>query len=104
MRVNATKMLDAVIVTGASAAFVPVSNLRTFQAAGTTSAGAGAATVVISGSNDGVNFITIGTITLVLATSSSSDGFASDAAWKYVNANVTAISGTNATVTVYLGA
>ncbi len=104
MRVIATKMLDAVIVTGASAAFKPVMDNRTFQAVGATTAGAGAATIVISGSNDGVNFITIGTITLTLSSSESSDGFASDAAWKFVNANVTAISGTNAAVTVYLGA
>jgi hypothetical protein len=44
----------------------------------------------------------MGTITLT-GTLSASDGFASTSAWKYVRANLTAISGTGAVVTAFLG-
>lgn len=66
--------------------------------------GAVTATVVIDVSNDGVYWCStvMGTISLS-GTTSSSDGFVSDAPWKYVRARVTAISGTGATVQVYMG-
>ena len=66
--------------------------------------GAVSATINIEMSNDGVNALetAAGTITLT-GTTSSTDGFTTDAAWKYVRANVTAISGTGATVQVYMG-
>jgi hypothetical protein len=73
----------------------------TFQASGATTSGAGAATVVIQVSNDNSNWITAGTITLTLGTSETSDGFAFDAHWEHVRANVTAISGTGAYVSVF---
>lgn len=76
---------------------------RVFQAAGTTSAGSGSATVVVQVSCNDSDWITLGTITLTLGTSSTSDGFASDAPWPYVRGNCTAISGTNASVTLYMG-
>lgn len=60
----------------------------TFQVVATA-----AATVVIEASNDGVNAIAtaLGTVTLGAA---GSDGFATDAPWKYVRARVTANAGT----------
>lgn len=63
--------------------------------------GAVTATVVIEVSNDGVNAVTtpLGTITLS-GTTSSSDGFTTDAPWKYVRARISAVSGTGATVNV----
>lgn len=85
---------------------------HTFQAYGTTSAGAGAATVVIQVSNVPVpgtgatsgDWKDAGTITLsALATTSTSDGFAVDAAWRWARARITAISGTDATVSVAMG-
>ena len=91
-------------VTGAGEAHQPVNERRTFQAVGATSAGAGSAIVDIQGSLDGVNWITIATITLVLAVTVATDGFASDAAWRYVRANCTTLTGTNASVQVYMGA
>lgn len=97
------KLLDAVIVTGAGASREVRVPKRTFQLYGTTSAGAGAAEVDIEVSNDNTNFIVLGTITLVLATTASSDGFAIDAPWQYVRGNVKSISGTNATVTLTMG-
>ena len=84
----------------------------TFQAI-VTGTGAVTATVTIEVSND-PRVLTdsanaawlstvLGTITLS-GTNSSSDGFTtSNAPWKYVRANVTAISGTGATVQVYMG-
>lgn len=94
--------------TGSSARIIPKTTFKTFQAAGTTTAGAGAATIKIQGSNvvsptgDG-DWVDLGTITLTLSTTRSGDGFASDAAWLAVRSNVTAISGTGAAVTVTMG-
>lgn len=66
------------------------SPFSTFQAFVTA---AGSATIVIQGSNDGVNPVTINTITLT--SGSLTDGFgALGAAWRYCRANVTAVSGT----------
>lgn len=84
------------------------SPLSTFQAmvAGT---GAVSATVVIMGSNEDAtgqgtnqNWVTLGTITLS-GTTSATDGFATNAPWRFVSAWVTAISGTGATVQVLMG-
>ena len=57
-----------------------------------------AATVVFEVSNDGVNPVAtpIGTVTLAAA---GSDGFATNAAWKYIRARITANSGT---VNIYM--
>lgn len=51
-----------------------------------------AATVVFDVSNDGINAIatTLGTVTLAAA---GSDGFVTDAPWKYIRARVTSNSG-----------
>ena len=75
---------------------------HSFQAVGQTTASTGAATIVIQVSNDGINYVTLATITLSLTTSASSDGFACVNTWEYYRANVTAISGTGASVTVYM--
>lgn len=47
-------------------------------------------------------WVTLGTITLT-GTTEASDGFATASAWKWTEANVSAISGTNATVQVFQG-
>jgi len=69
-----------------------------FQAA-VVGTGAVSATVVIRVSNDGVNWVDLGTITLS-GTTTATDGFASAASWVSVAAAVTAIRGTGAAVTV----
>lgn len=68
-----------------------------------TGTGAISGTVIIEASNDGVNAVNtaLGTITLS-GTTSFSDGFTTDAPWKYVRARVTAISGTGATINVIM--
>jgi hypothetical protein len=66
-----------------------------FQAT-VTGTGAVSATVTIEYSNDGINALTSvgGTITLS-GTTVNSDGFTSNTPWKFVRANVTAITAGN---------
>lgn len=75
----------------------------TYQA---TVAGTGAvtATVLIEVSNDDTNYCAtpLGTISLS-GTTSATDGFTTSAPWKYHRVNISAISGTGATVTVKVG-
>ncbi len=100
-RKRIAKLLDAVTTTQISgnAAIANVSN--TFQAT-VSGTGAVSATVVIEFSNDGVGWVEGATITLS-GTTSDSDGFVSDAPWVYARANLSAISGTGAAVTVTMG-
>lgn len=88
--------------TGAGSWMFKDSPYSAFQAT-VTGTGAVTATVEIEVSNDGVNAVdtVMGTITLS-GTTSHSDGFTSEAPWKYVRANVTAISGTSASVDVLM--
>ena len=92
-----------VTTTGAGTQIYKDSPYSTFHAvvAGT---GTVYATISIEVSNDGTTWCStpMGTITLS-GTTSSADGFTSEAPWKYVRANVTAISGTGATAQVYMG-
>jgi hypothetical protein len=64
-----------------------------------TGTGALTATVEIEVSNDGINPITLGTITLA-GTDTATDGFNSSVAWKYWRAVVTNITGTSASIDV----
>lgn len=102
-RTSVTVALNAVIAPVASEAFEADASL-TWQATGQTTAGAGTATVIIEGSNDGGNtWVLIGTLTMVLSITTDTEGLAQNAHWEKVRANLTAISGTDATVTVYMG-
>lgn len=77
----------------------------TIQATGRTQSGAGAATIKIQVSNDKLAWLDAATIDLTLSDSAyASDGFAMEATWRWVRANVTDISGTNAWVIVNMGA
>jgi len=70
-----------------------------------TGTGAVSATVNVECSNDGVSALATpaGTITLA-GTGSASDGFVTqNASWKFIRLNVTALSGTGATITATLG-
>ncbi len=96
--------VSAATATATSAQLEPWSTNRTFEAYGTTSSGAGSATIIIEVRNDETSpYITMGTITLTLGTAAIADGFVSSAAWRYVRARLTAISGTNAAVTANVG-
>lgn len=110
VKVKKVPLLASVTSTGAGAAVGPqIDTNRTFQAYGTTSTGSGAATVKIEANNSSATaadgyWVTLGTITLTLGTTVTNDGFATDAAWVYTRANVTALSGTGATVSCDMGA
>lgn len=85
-------------------AIAPISPNRVFHANGQVTTGTGSATISIEGSCDGgVTFVSLGTITLSLSTTPAGDGFASTAPWALIRANITALSGTNASINCYLG-
>lgn len=96
-------LLSNVIVTGVSPSVKRYSSRATFQAVGIVSAATGVATILIEVSNDNVNFSTAATISLTLGTTTIADGVVMDAKWTYVRVNLSAISGTNATVSVTMG-
>jgi hypothetical protein len=106
--VNRTiRLFDQRTTTGNGTAIEPHSSKKTFQVLGRTSSGSGACVVKIQGSlvggtadNEWVDF---GTVTLTLTTSGVTDGFASDAAWVYIRPVIVSISGTGASVDVYMG-
>lgn len=77
--------------------------LQSAQGIQATVVGSGSvsATVVIEVSNDGVAWMPLGTITLS-GTTMATDGFASAGTWESVRANLSAVSGTGAAVTVTL--
>lgn len=64
--------------------------------------GAVTGTVLIKGTNDGVNTVTLGTITLS-GTTSHTDGFSGAYAYLGYIADLTAISGTSAVAKVSMG-
>lgn len=107
---SSVQILTSATATGSGEKHSPRCINRTFQGMGTTSAGAGAATILIEASDKAspvestnVDWITLGTITLTLGTTQTNDGFVSYASWRWIRARVSAISGTDGTVNVYLG-
>lgn len=98
------KLIDAATVTGAGSKIGRKPGLTSVLGYGTTASGAGAATINIEVSNEGTQWVVAGTLTLTLATTvttgTNTDGFNINAGWSFIRANVTAISGTGAAVTV----
>lgn len=74
----------------------PGMSMVTYQATVTTSSGNGAATVVVQGSNDGIGWVVLNTITLASAASPNSNGFALTAPWLYTRAVISGLTGTGA--------
>lgn len=107
MSQSSVYILNAVTSTGAGNKHPPRWIKRSFQALGHTSSGAGSATVKVEASNvespTENDWIELGSITLTLATTSSTDGFTTDAPWRHIRGNVTALSGTGATVSLIMG-
>lgn len=93
----ATTILSAATATGAGP--ISLETFTTFQVVGSMSSGTGSATVAIEVSNNGANWLTLGTVTLSLSTTAATDGFASAGDWLNVRANVTSLSA-NGSVTV----
>lgn len=97
------KILSAKTATGAGSVFMPLGPKRSFQALGTTASGSGAAVVALLVSDDCVNYISAGTVTLTLGVAATTDGFVTDSHWKCIKANVNSISGTGASVDAWIG-
>lgn len=76
---------------------------KTFQAVGSTTSGAGAATITIQVSNNNTDWIDAGIITLTLSTTRITDGFEINASWLWVRAVLSGLSGTGANVSVHMG-
>ena len=96
------KLLNAQRSIATGAAITHDETKRSYQAT-VVGEGAVSATVVIEGGNDGIGYITLGTITLS-GTTLATDGFLGDSSWTQLRAKLTAISGTNAAVTATIGA
>jgi hypothetical protein len=106
MRYSTTRktLLLAKTATGAGSAENGVQGNKQYFASGTTTAGAGAAVILVQGSCDeGANWNDIGSISLTLATTTSSDDFLSQDAYTLVRGNVQSISGTGASVNLSMG-
>lgn len=98
------EILTDVTTTVASEAISVGSNNKAFQVQGSTSSGAGAASVVIEVSNNpDWPWITLATISLTLGTAAASDGVVMLAGWKWVRIRVASISGTDAKVSASVG-
>jgi len=90
--------------TGAKTAVNSVAKVKTYQAWGATSTGTGSAVVAVQGSNNGgLSWDTIGTITLTLGTTVTSDSFTSYDRYPQVRGNVTTLTGTGAVVSLVMG-
>lgn len=97
-------LISAKTTTGTGSTFVNKDALPKNYQATVTGTGAVSATVEVWAANTDVSSDTtkgvlLGTITLS-GTTNDSDGFFSHAGWPYVFGNVTAISGTSASVTL----
>lgn len=106
-RIHIAKILPDATTTATGESHSPIAANCNFQATGETSAGVGAATIVIEGHNlasdeSDIVWETIDTLSLTLGTATTSDSGASTAPWNIVRARVSAISGTDATVRVYM--
>jgi hypothetical protein len=96
-------ILSAATATGAGSSKELQDGIKTIQAS-MSGTGSISATVVIEVSNDNVNWLSESDSTLSLTgTTTASAGLMMSVNWKYLRANVTAISGTGASVNVYVG-
>ena len=100
MKAKSHVFLSAATGTGASDSIQPNNRNKVFHLTGFVSASTGAASVTVEGSNDGVNWFVLDTLTLTLGTAITSDSGVNSDAWLNVRGNVGSISGTNAQVTL----
>ena len=72
-----------------------------FQLMGTTSVGAGQVTVLIKGSNDGVSYVQVSSLTLDTIIAQTSTGESVDKAWRYYISSATHLTGSGARYSVF---
>ena len=101
---------SAVILNGATAigpgsalTGIRSSGNKTYQVYASTTSGTGTASVSVEGSINGAMWDAIGSVTLSLTTSPTSNSFTSADRFTQVRGNVTALTGTGATATVLIG-
>lgn len=94
-------LCSAATGTGACTTIGPVKSGRKVYQAVVTGTGAVTATVLIQGSLDATihGWITIGTITLS-GTTTATDAFVTNTSWPFIRGNVSAVTGTGATIYV----
>lgn len=99
-----TMNFPSVIATGAGVGVYKGSPDASFQLT-VSGTGAVTATIRIEASNDNVHWLDTPLATVTLSgTTSDTDGFVSqNASWKFVRMNVTALTGTGATVSGIIG-
>ena len=98
-----TTLLNAVAVTGAGS-WIAVPTIPAAIQATVTDTATVTATIDIEVSNDGVNAVSTAPITISLSgATTDSDGGILNAPWKYVRANLSALTGTTPSVTVLMG-
>ena len=103
--VKTALIFDDVSVTGTSTSITPLFTNRLFQAVGTVTTGTGACTMEVQGSLDNTVWHVLDTLSLSLTTTATGDYYdMDDTPWKYIRGNISAISGTNATVSLIMGA
>lgn len=102
--INAVSLLTAATVTGGGPyCRSGKRNTRVFQVSGAVTEGAGAATVIVEASIDGVGWLTLGSVSLTLSTTVATDGFTyDDYPWVLYRARVSSISGTGASVSAFM--
>jgi hypothetical protein len=97
---GSTYVFQNAVATGRSAAIGTPSGPKTFQAWGSTTAGTGTAVITVDCSNNGgQSWDTLGTVTLVLGTATTSNSFQSQDRCVQISGNVSTLTGTS---TVYL--
>ena len=100
MAIQGMRLLDDVTTTGEGAIHSPDFASKTFQLEGSTSSGVGAAAVKVEASHSGRvgTWEEVGSITLTLGTTTTSDSFSTVSIYKHYRGNVVSISGTGAKV------
>lgn len=99
MQNSAKFLIKNAIVTGAGATVITYGDSRVIQVDGATTAGAGAATVLVQArASEDAGWVTLHTFTLVLSSTLASSAHFSEQPWPLIRLNVTAISGTGASI------
>jgi len=88
---------------GAGSSFLKPTTRIALQAYGNVSSGTGSAEIDVEVSLDDIHWIVLGQISLTLGTTAVTDGFVSEAPWRYIRGNVKTLSGTGAKVSLLLG-
>ncbi len=75
---------------------------KTFQSVGSVTAATGSATIAVEGSNDGLNWVSLGNVNLTLGTTVTTQSLTYTFPWRYYRSNVSALTGTGAKVSVFM--